>query len=174
MLWHNRLGYMSEKGMKVLHSKKVLPGLKCVNMDFYECCVYGKQKRVSFVKTRKENKSEKLELLHTDVWGPAQVSSLSGSHYNVIFINDASRKVWAYFLRQKFDVFQNFKKWKCLLENEASKKLKCLRSDNGGEYYSHEFKDYCSTNGIHIHKTIPRTPKENGVHECMNETKWST
>ena len=39
-LWHNRLGHMSEKGMKVLHSKKVLPGLKCVNMDFCEICVW--------------------------------------------------------------------------------------------------------------------------------------
>ena len=57
--------------MKVLHSKKVLPCLKCVNMYFYESCVYGKQKRVSFVKTVKENKKEKLELVHTDVWGPA-------------------------------------------------------------------------------------------------------
>ena len=41
-LWHNRLGHMSEKGMKVLHSKKILLGLKCVNMDFCEICVYGK------------------------------------------------------------------------------------------------------------------------------------
>ena len=68
-LWHNRLGHMSEKGMKVLHSKKVLPSLKCVNMDFYKSCMYGKQKRVSFVKARKKNKKEKLELVHTDVWG---------------------------------------------------------------------------------------------------------
>lgn len=57
--------------MKVLHSKKVLQGLKCVNMDFCESCVYGKQKRVSFVKSGKEKKNEKLELVHTDVWGPA-------------------------------------------------------------------------------------------------------
>ena len=33
-LWH-----MSEKGVKVLHSKKVLPGLKCVNVDYCESCV---------------------------------------------------------------------------------------------------------------------------------------
>ena len=39
-LWHKRLGHMSEKGMKVLHSKKVLLGLKCVNMDFCESCVW--------------------------------------------------------------------------------------------------------------------------------------
>ena len=70
-LWHNRLGHMSEKGMKLIHSKKVLPSLKCVNMDFCESCVYGKQKRVSFVKTGKENKKEKWELVHTNVWGPA-------------------------------------------------------------------------------------------------------
>lgn len=71
ILWHNRIWHMSEKGMKLIHSKKVLPSLKCVNMDFCESCVYGKQKRVSFVKTGKENKREKLELVHIDVWGPA-------------------------------------------------------------------------------------------------------
>ena len=52
-----------------------------------------------FVKTGKENKREKLELVHTNVWGPAQVSSLGGSHYYVTFIDDATRKVWVYFLR---------------------------------------------------------------------------
>ena len=40
--WHNKLGHMSEKGMKVLHSKNVLLGMKCVNMEFCESCVYGK------------------------------------------------------------------------------------------------------------------------------------
>ena len=89
----NGLGHMSEKAMKLIHSKKVLPGLKCVNIDFYESCVYGKQKRVSFVKTGKEKKKENLELVHTDEWGLAQVSSLGGSHYYVTFIDDATRKI---------------------------------------------------------------------------------
>ena len=135
--------------MKVLHSKKVLPSLKCVNMDFYESCVYGKKKRVSFVKTGKENKKEKLELVHTNVWGLAQVSSLGGYHYYVTFIDDATRKVWVYFLRHKSNIFQTFKRWKCLVENETDKKLKCLKYDNGSEYCSHGFEDYFSTNGIH-------------------------
>ena len=105
-------------------------------MDLCESCVYGKQKRVSFVKTGKENKSEKLELVHTDVWGPAQVSSLGGFYYYITFIDDATRKVWVHFFRQK---------WKCLVENEIGKKLKCLKSDNHGEYCNHEFEDYCSS-----------------------------
>ena len=128
-------------------------------MDFYESCVYGKQKRVSFVKTGKENKKEKLELVHTDVWGPAQVSSLGGSHYYVTFIDDATRKVWVNFLRQKFDIFQTFKTWKYLVENETSKRIKCLRSDNGGEYNNNEFEYYFSTNGIYRQKIVPRTPQ---------------
>ena len=32
--------------------------------------------------------------MHTDVWGPAQVSSLGGSKYYVTFIDDATRKTW--------------------------------------------------------------------------------
>ena len=97
---------MSEKGMKVLHSKKILLGLKCVNMDFNESYVHGKQKRVSFTKTGKENKKEKLELVHTDVWGPSQLSSLRISHYYVTFIDDATRKVWVYFLKKKSNIFK--------------------------------------------------------------------
>jgi hypothetical protein len=48
--------------------------------------------------------------------------------------------------------------------------LKCLRSDNGGEYYSKEFDDYCSYHRIRREKTVPRTPQENGVSERMNRT----
>ena len=57
-----------------------------------------------------------------------------------------------------------------MVENETGKKLKCLRFDNGGEYCSHEFEDYFSTNGIRRQKTIPRTPQENRVVEPMNMT----
>ena len=41
-LWHRRLGHMSEKGMKILHSRNLLPGLKNIDLDFCENCIYGK------------------------------------------------------------------------------------------------------------------------------------
>ena len=68
---------------------------------------------------RKDKKSEKLEIGHTDVWGPAQVSSLGGSYYYVTFIDDATRKTWVYCIKRKSDVFYTFKKWKALVENET-------------------------------------------------------
>ena len=131
-LWHNRLGHMSAKGMKMLVSKGAFEGLKSVNMDFCESCVMGKQKKVSFTKTPKETKKVRLEMVRTDVWGPSPVSSLGGSRFYVTFIDDFSRKVWIYFLKHKSDLFATFKKWKAEVENQTSLKVKCLRSDNGG------------------------------------------
>ena len=126
-MWHHRLGHMSEKGMHILQSRKLLRGLKQIDLEFCEHRVYGKQKRARFLRVGKKKKSEKLELVHTNVWGPTQVSSLGVSNYYVIFINDATRKTWVYCIHKKSDVFNTFKKWKTLVENETGKKLKCLR-----------------------------------------------
>ena len=103
----------------------------------------------------KKRRAKKIELVHTDVWGPSQVSSLGGSHYYVTFIDDATRKTWIYCIKNKSDVFDTFKKWKALVENETGKRLKCLKLDNGGEYCSKEFDRNCSKNGIRREKTVP-------------------
>jgi hypothetical protein len=76
---------MSEKGMQILHKRNLFPDLKQIYLDFCWHCIYGKQKRVSFLKVRKEKKIERLELVHTNIWGPAQLSSLGGSCYHVNF-----------------------------------------------------------------------------------------
>jgi transposase InsO family protein len=57
-----------------------------------------------------------------------------------------------------------------LVENETGKRLKCLRSDNGGEYCSREFEKYFSYNGIRRHKIVLGTQQENGVSKRMNKT----
>ncbi|KOM47898.1 hypothetical protein LR48_Vigan07g160200 [Vigna angularis] len=92
-LWHQRLGHMSEKGMKVMHSKGKLPGLQSVKIDMCEDCILGKKKRVSFQTSRRTPKKERLELIHSDVWGPTTVPSVGGKQYFVTFIDDHSRKV---------------------------------------------------------------------------------
>jgi hypothetical protein len=81
---------MSEKGMHILHKKNLLSYLKKNDLDFYEHCVYGKHKRVRFIRVTKEKKSERLELVHTYVWRPTQASSIGGSRYYVTVIDDAT------------------------------------------------------------------------------------
>eukprot|EP00253_Pinus_taeda_P003530 PITA_03530 len=51
---------------------------------------------------------------------------------------------------------------------ESRKKVKALRSDNGGEFISGEFKDLCSTKGIRRELIAPHNPQQNGVTEWKN------
>lgn len=92
-LWHLKLGHMNEKGMKVLLSKGKLLALKSVESNICEGCILGKLNKVSFVKVGKASKPEKLDLVHTDLWGPSPVASFGGLRYYLTFTDDLSRKV---------------------------------------------------------------------------------
>ena len=73
-------------------------------------------------------------------------------------------------MREKFEVFTKFKIWRAEVEKEQGRSVKCLRSDNGGEYTSREFQDYCEECGIRRHFSVRGTPQQNGVAERMNRT----
>ena len=95
--------------MKMLLSKGKLPELKSINFNMCESCILGKQKMARFLKTGRTPKIGKLELVHTDLWRFSPVASLGGLRYYITFIVDLSRKVCAYFLKNKPDVFETFK-----------------------------------------------------------------
>ena len=82
------------------------------------------------------------------MFGPVPVPSLGKSLYYVSFIDDFSRRTWVYFLRQKSEVFSKFKEFKALVENQTNKKIKVLRTDNGGEFCLREFEQFCKQCGI--------------------------
>jgi transposase InsO family protein len=84
-------------------------------------------------------------------------------------IDDYFKKVWPYFLKNKDDTFVAFKDWKVMIERQIDRKVKVLRTDNGGEFCSAAFNDYCRQEGIVRHHTIPYT-QQNGVAERMNKT----
>ena len=71
-------------------------------------------------------------------------------------------------MKIKDQVFEHFKKFHAMVEREKGKPLKCLRSNNKGEYTSNEFKSYCFEKGIRYEKTVPGTPQQNGVAKRMN------
>ena len=167
-LWHMRLGHMSEVGMTIL-SKCGLLGYKVGKLDFCEHCVYGKQTRVKFSIVIHRTKGT-VDYIHFDLWGPAPVPSKGGARYILTFIDDFSRKVWVYFLKNKNDVFSNFKKWKALIKNQTSKKIKRLQTDNGLEFCEGQSNEFCENEGIVRHCTVRKTPQQNGVAEHMNRS----
>ena len=97
-------------------------------------------------------------------------TSLSGYVYYVPFIDDYSRKTWVYFLKSKDEVLGKFKEFKALVENIFEIKIKILRSDNGGEYTSKEFVNFCKDVGIKRELTTHYNPQQNGVAEKKNIT----
>eukprot|EP00253_Pinus_taeda_P004569 PITA_04569 len=109
MLWHQRLGHIGEKSLRILHGKGMVE-------------------------------------------------------------DEFSRNTWIYFLKKKFEVFDRFKEFKALVENQSEKKIKVLRTDNGGELCNKELEEFCKKCGIAWQKTTPYTPQQNGVAERMNKT----
>ncbi|CAJ2657083.1 unnamed protein product [Trifolium pratense] len=70
----------------------------------------------------------------------------------------------------KDEAFDVFKRFKALVENQCSKRIKILRTDGGGEYTSRRFESFCEENGIEHEVTAPYTPQHNGLAERRNRT----
>ena len=110
MLWHQRLGHIGEKGLRILHGNGMVEGMSNSSLDFNFCehCVYGKQNRVSFPSGAKRvNKI--LNLVHSDVFQPVSAPSLGNFVYYISFKDEFSRNTWIYFFRSKSEVFERFK-----------------------------------------------------------------
>ncbi|CAL5342497.1 unnamed protein product [Camellia sinensis] len=168
-LWHKRLAHMSEKGLATLAKKNLLSGMKNALLKRCTHCLAGKQNRVSFKSSPSLRKPNVLDLVYSDVCGPMKTRTLGGSSYFVTFIDDYSRKLWVYTLKSKDQVLEIFKQFQALVERQTGKKLRCIRTDNGGEYCG-PFDDYCRQQGIRHQKTPPKTPQLNGLGERMNKT----
>lgn len=170
-LWHLRYGHLNEKGLKLLSRKEMVFGLpKIESFGLCEGCIFGKQSKKSFPVGKSWRASECLELVHADLCGPMQTKSIGGSQYFLLFTDDFSRFSWVYFQDSKAETFQNFLKFKAMVEKQSGQFLKILRTDRGGEFLSGEFKDFCESNGIHRELTTPYTPEQNGIAERKNRT----
>ena len=72
-------------------------------------------------------------------------------------------------MQKNSETYSKFCEFKALVEKESWKKVKALRSDNGGEYISDEFKDFCKEEGIRRELIAPHNPQQNGVAERKND-----
>ena len=94
--------------------------------------------------------------------GPFYVASTAKHKYYVIFVDDFSRKCWIYFTQKKDQTISKFLEFKALVEKDTGNHAKALRSNNGGEYISNEFKNFCSKEGIQRELIEPHNPQKMG------------
>jgi hypothetical protein len=112
-----------------------VPKFKLEHQDVCRGCALGKFTKVVFPSSDIRSAGI-LDLVYTDESGPMSHMSLTGCEYYLTFIDDHSRKSWIYFLKAKREVFKRFQEFKALVENQTGKRIKVLRSDNGGEHAS--------------------------------------
>ncbi|CAB0017700.1 unnamed protein product, partial [Nesidiocoris tenuis] len=154
MLWHRRMG----------HSAKFPADGIC------EVCIVAKQTRSPFLQSIPVEKKAKriLEWISSDVCGPISPSTYDGMSYFVTFIDHFSHFTTVYLLKKKSEVDSYFRKYVNMVEAKHGKRVANLRCDNGGEYSSTCFKDFCAERGITIHYNVARNSQQNGIAEKYN------
>jgi hypothetical protein len=157
-LWHHRMAHLYHGSMRLL--REIVTGMPQFNIEHQEVCRgCSLENYTKIVFPNSDNRSTGvLDLIHINVCGPMSRVSLGGWEYYVTFNDDHSRKTWKFFLKTKSEVFKRFQDFKPLVENQTGKKIKVLQSDNGGEYASTKFSDFCIKQGIIRHSIIPYNP----------------
>ena len=140
-----------------LFSKLLDSSFKC------DTCILAKSHHVSY--STSLNKSDiHFSSINSDVWGPSPITTSSGIHWFVTFIDDCTCMTWLY-LDDVFNVFQSFH---TMIQTQFSAKIQILHSDNGGEYVNKKFQDYFATHGLLHETSCAQTPQQNGVAKGKN------
>ncbi|SGZ16654.1 BQ5605_C020g09052 [Microbotryum silenes-dioicae] len=171
---HRCLGHLAPSSIQKMVAAGLLEGLGAgysdEEVEKFVCnaCLSAKGHRLPFPDSD-SHASERLGLVHSDVLSLPE-RSLTGKRYLVTFLDDYSRKLWAYAIGHKSEVFSVFKTWLAEVELETGATLKVLRTDNGGEYCSRAFTEFCKARGTRRQYSIPRTPQQNGRAERVNRS----
>jgi hypothetical protein len=112
-----------------------------------EHCLQGKQTNTKF-KSKEYSTTKPLEIIHIDLCGPTRMKGLNGEHNFMLLVDDYTKMFAVCFLRKNSDAFEYFNIYKEMVETEMGLKIKCLRSNNGGDFTSKEFMDFCGEHGI--------------------------
>lgn len=166
-IWHERLAHLNmkdvERTLKYQDMTGSSNGVQC------ESCIKGKMHRLNFP-ISKSNARKTGELVHADLCGPMEETSIGNSRYFLLFKDDYTKYRKVYFLKNKSKVPEYFKKYKSSLENETGEKLQTLRTDNGLEFVNRRLKKETEKSGIRHERTVAYTPEQNGRAERENRT----
>ena len=163
--WHEILGHCNYEDVMKLQS--VVDGMKIKgkpagNPSDCSVCTLGK---LTQNRNRKPDAraSVPLELVHTDLAGPIDPVSREGFRYGIAFTDDYSGAMFVYFMKAKSDTVAATERF--LADSAPYGTVKCIRSDNGTEFTSNEFKSLLRKNRIRHDTSAPYSPHQNGTAE---------
>ena len=160
--WHDRLGHPSFKIVQRILRDFNLPFSSKSSIDSVcDSCQRAKSHQLPYTRSTSISTSP-LELVFSDVWGPAPTSVGRFSYY-VSFIDDFSKFSWIYLIKKKSEVFQIFQNFQNLVERKFDKKIIAMQTDWGGEY--EKLNSFFQKVGISHHVSCPHAHQQNGSAE---------
>lgn len=114
--WRLRLAHLNTRYLKHLEKHGMLGKDIITDMNICELCVLGKQHKNPFG-VRIHTLRDILEYIHADLLGPKRCSTKGSCKYFLCLVDDFSRKVWIFWLKNKSNVFVKFKDWVTFQEN---------------------------------------------------------
>lgn len=133
--WHRVLSHRDIDIVKKIPSSDIVAGMKlsscnsgCPHIKNCEICIQSKVTRMPFPMKSENRSSAVLDLIHNDVCGSMQTKTASGKRYLLTFIDDFSRYTTIYLIKKKSEIFQKFKEFHRLMQNQFDKNIKSLRT----------------------------------------------
>lgn len=170
--WHRRLyhctldtstiHYLSLKIVDLIISETKKPTPKICGI-----CAQGRQHKAAETK-RRERATELVHVIHTDLCGPMQISTVDSEKYFIAFNDEMSGRVSVCLLTSKNGALDAFQTYRARAEKSSGREMKSLRSDGGGEHLGKQFQLYLREAGILYMITPPYSPAQNGLVERIN------
>ncbi|GFS81546.1 copia protein [Trichonephila clavipes] len=172
-IWHQRFCHVNNDYLVKTSKNDSVKGLpRLTDNGKTHCipCKLAKSKREFHSKDGAVRSKRPLELLHMDLCGPMPTESQGGNKYFLSIIDDYSRKVTVFPIRNKSDVFHTFIRFQKRAERFLSKKVIAVSTDGGLEFCNKDMDNFLTELGIKHEVTNSYTPEMNGVAERFNLT----
>ena len=111
--------------------------------------------------------TEPGKIMHTNLWGKYDVTSIHGNRYYLLLVDDTTQYVIVYFLKQKSQAVQKVIKYVAYLKAQGKSSYR-IQMDHGTEFMNTSLQNLCKAQGIDLQMTVPYSPSQNGITEQMN------
>ncbi|OMO88956.1 Integrase, catalytic core [Corchorus capsularis] len=158
VLWHNRLGHLSNSRLKL-----IIPS--SIPVELYEVCHMSKHKRFPFPVSSSVT-AKCFDLVHIDIWGDNYAPTFKGDTYFLTIVYDLSRFTWVFLMKNKSEarvIVQNFV---ALAKVQFNAEVRCIKTDNGQEFNMAPFYE---SKGILHQTSCIKTPQQNSIVERKHQ-----
>ena len=169
---HCHLAHIAPDAIRKMVKTGAIEGIELVDDGSTLICDICKQAKAMRKQIHKEREAPLAatfgDEVHTDLWGPSPVLSLGGRTHYVTWTDDYSRYTKLTILRSKDQTLDAYKSFAAWVYTQKGVKIKCLRSDRGGEYTGNAFTKFLKEQGTERCLTTHNTPQHNGIAESLN------